>query len=171
MRTPPTETPRQRLLLWIWKHLPFGGTARLFLTWCLNLRYAVGVAVVITNEHGEVLLLRHTYRRGIYDWGLPGGWVKGHERMERAIVRELHEETAWILALDHLVAVYSGYALPRLIVLFKGHLAGGTFRPSAEVSEYAFCPPDQLDRILPWERLAVQQALGLLHGTEERLCE
>ena len=161
MRYPPAETSRQRLVLWIWKRLPFGSTARLFITWSLNLRYAVGVAAVITNERGEVLLLRHTYRRGEYDWGLPGGWVKGRERMERAIARELYEETAWILAIDRLVAVHSGYALPRLTVLFKGHLAGGTFRPSAEVSEYAFCPPDRLDHILPGERQAVRTALDL----------
>lgn len=160
MRKPHVETARERFILWLWKRLPINGRARLLITWLFNLRYAVGVAAVITNEAGEVLLVRHTYRGGRYDWGLPGGWAKGRESMERAIQRELYEETSLELSIDGLAAVHSGFALPRLTVVFKGHITGGTFQPSAEVSECAYYSPDRLGHILPGERWAVRRTLN-----------
>jgi ADP-ribose pyrophosphatase YjhB (NUDIX family) len=153
---------RDRLILWLWKRLPFKGGTKLLIAWFFNIRYAVGVAAVITNEAGEVLLLRHTYRQDHYQWGLPGGWVKGRESMERALMRELAEETGWRITITRLVAVYSGYALPRMTVIFHARIMGGEFRPSDEVSEYRFVPPDDLGRVLPAEQMAVRQALELL---------
>jgi len=152
-------TPRERLIIWLWRQLPLPGPARLAIAWICNLRYAVGVAAVITNERGEVLLLEHTYMRGSYTWGLPGGWATGRESLERAIVRELREETGFVLAVDRLVAVHSGYGLPRMTVVYRAHIVSGTFRPSAEVSGHAFCPPDALKPILSSERQAIREAL------------
>ncbi|MCP4519860.1 MAG: NUDIX hydrolase, partial [Delftia sp.] len=34
----------------------------------------VGVAGVVLNQRGEILLLEHVFRRA-YPWGLPGGWM------------------------------------------------------------------------------------------------
>jgi ADP-ribose pyrophosphatase YjhB (NUDIX family) len=147
------------LIVWLWKRLPLSGRARMVITWVVNLRYAVGVAAVITDEAGAVLLLRHTYRRGIYEWGLPGGWVKGREQLERALARELREETGFDIAITRLVAVHSGFAVPRITVIFAANVTGGTFRPSAEVQDYGYFPPDKLDNILPGERRAVREAL------------
>lgn len=152
-------TPRERLIIWLWRQLPLRGPARLAIAWICNLRYAVGVAAVITNERGEVLLLEHTYMRGSYTWGLPGGWATGRESLERAIVRELREETGFVLTVDRLVAVHSGYGLPRMTVVYRAHIVSGAFRPSAEVSGHAFCPPDALKPILPGERQAICEAL------------
>ncbi len=155
------STRKSRLILWLWKRLPFGGRTRLLIAWFLNVRYAVGVAAVILNPDGDVLILRHTYRRAGHEWGLPGGWVKGRESMERAIVREVQEETGLTLAIDRLVAVHSGYPLPRMTVIFLGRIMDGSFRPSDEVSEYRFCPSNALTSILPAEQQAVRQALQL----------
>ncbi|HVC80453.1 MAG TPA: NUDIX domain-containing protein [Chloroflexota bacterium] len=153
---------RDRLILWLWKRLPFKGGTKLIIAWFFNIRYAVGVAAVITNEAGEVLLLRHTYRQDHYQWGLPGGWAKGRESMERALMRELEEETGWRITITRLVAVHSGFSLPRMTLIFQAHITGGKFRPSDEVSEYRFVRPDDLDRVLPAEKMAVRQALELL---------
>ena len=160
MSLPRTHSSRRgRLILWLWKRLPFKSRTKLLIAWFFNLRYAVGVAAVIPNEAGEVLVLKHTYRRADYEWGLPGGWAKGRESMERAIAREIREETGFAIAIDRLVAVHSGFALPRMTVIFLAHIVGGTFRPSDEVSDYRFAPPNALGQILPAERMAVRQAL------------
>lgn len=154
------STRRNRAILWVWTHLPFGGRTRLLIAWLANVRYAVGVAAVITNGAGEVLVLRHTYRRAGHEWGLPGGWVNGRERMEAAVARELREETGFEIVVERLVAVYSGYALPRMTIVFRARIVEGTFRPCDEVSGYAFRRPDDLGAILPAERQAVRQALS-----------
>jgi NADH pyrophosphatase NudC (nudix superfamily) len=81
--------------------------------------------------------------------------------MERAIVREVQEETGFTLAIERLVAVHSGYPLPRMTVIFLGRIVDGSFRPSDEVSEYRFCAPGDLTSILPAEQHAVRQALQI----------
>ncbi|MDB5057903.1 MAG: hydrolase [Chloroflexi bacterium] len=131
------------------------------LAWLANLRYAVGVAAVVRNDAGQVLLLRHTYRRAGFEWGLPGGWAKGRESMERALAREILEETGFTIAIEQLVAVHSGYALPRMTVIFLAHIESGEFRSSDEVSAYRFSAPDNLGHILLAEQMAVRQALEL----------
>lgn len=163
---PPTvhSSRQDRLILWLWVRLPFGGDVKLFIAWLFHIRHAVGVAAVITNDAGEVLLLRHTYRRVGRQWGLPGGWVKGRESMERAIARELAEETGWRIGDLRLVSVYSGYALPRMTIVFHARITGGEFRPSDEVADYRFVRPDDLGRILPAEVMAVRQALELIQN-------
>lgn len=129
--------------------------------WLANLRYAVGVSAVIFDARGRVLLLKHTYRRANYEWGLPGGWAKGRESVERALTREMLEETGFAITIDRLVAVHSGYAVPRITILFLAHVTGGTFCASDEVSAFEYCDPDALLRILPAERMAVRQAMAV----------
>jgi ADP-ribose pyrophosphatase YjhB (NUDIX family) len=153
------STRKDRLILWLWTHLPLG-RSRMLIAWAVNVRYAVGVVAVITNDADEVLILRHTYLRAGRVWGLPGGWARGRESMERALAREVLEETGFTVVIDQLVAVHSGYPLPRMTLIFRAHIVGGSFRPSHEVSEYRFCPPDALTEILPAEQLAVRQALA-----------
>lgn len=153
------STRRDRLILWIWRRLPFGGRTLLLIAWAGHVRFAVGVAAVIPNAAGEVLVLKHTYRRASHEWGLPGGWVKSRESMERALTREVQEETGFIVAIERLVAVHSGYPLPRMTIIYLARIIDGSFRPSDEVSGYRFSPPSALTDILPAERMAVRQAL------------
>ena len=141
------------------RHLPLGGQAKLFIAWLANVRYAVGVAAIVLNERGEVLVLKHTYRRGAYEWGIPGGWVRGRESMEHALTRELYEETGFAIKIERLVEVQSGFPLPRMAIIYLARITGGEFRSSDEVSDYMFCRPDNLPRILPAERLVVTRAL------------
>jgi 8-oxo-dGTP diphosphatase len=159
--TPAHSTRKDRTILWVWKRLPFGGRTKMLIAWLANLRYAVGVAAVVRNDAGDVLLLRHTYRRAGYEWGLPGGWAKGRESMERALAREILEETGFTIAIDQIAAVHSGYALPRMTVIYLAHIESGLFRSSDEVSDYRFCAPDDLGPILLAEQMAVRQALKL----------
>jgi 8-oxo-dGTP diphosphatase len=151
-----------RLILWLWPRLPFGGGVKLFIVWLFHVRHAVGVTAVITDDSGNVLLLCHTYRGEGRQWGLPGGWVKGRESMEHAIAREIQEETGWTIGSLRLVAVHSGYPLPRMTIVYHARIVSGEFRPSDEVADYRFVSPDDLGRVLPAEAMAVRQALDLL---------
>jgi 8-oxo-dGTP pyrophosphatase MutT (NUDIX family) len=65
----------------------------------------LGVRVLVTNAAGEVLLVRHTYRKG---WELPGGGVERGERAGETVARELLEE-AGVRALEpaRLISIHS----------------------------------------------------------------
>lgn len=54
-------------------------------------RGAAGVAAVIRDGEGRVLLLEHVFWPG-RRWGLPGGWARPGEDPATAILRELREE-------------------------------------------------------------------------------
>lgn len=64
----------------------------------------LGAAAIITNAHGEVLLVHHTY--GARNWELPGGGREPGESALDAVVREVHEETKLTVFRSDLVGVY-----------------------------------------------------------------
>ena len=49
-----------------------------------------GISVIVTNEAGEVMLLKHSY--GPKAWGLPGGGMAKGEDLANCARRELFEE-------------------------------------------------------------------------------
>ncbi len=82
------------------------------------------------------------------------------ERLEQALTRELREETGLEIVVERVVAVHSGFVVPRMTVFYLARIAGGTFQPSAEVSTYEFRFPREMSGWLDGEREAAMQALG-----------
>lgn len=128
-----------RWLLRVWRLLP----APLRNTY-LRLRYAhygVGVAALIRDERGRILLVHRTYSPD-EPWALPGGWLEGgDEAIERGLERELLEETGLRVRVGGVKAVErTGFAV---VLLMETQLLDSTsiFRPSAEVSEFQWVEP------------------------------
>lgn len=77
-------------------------------------RFRAGVGAVIVNSSGQVLALERRDVAGA--WQLPQGGVKRGETLDRALFREVREETglyARHLAKTFEVPVWMGYELPR----------------------------------------------------------
>ena len=109
-------------------------------------RFAVGVAGLIRDEGGRILLVHRTYSRD-EPWALPGGWLEGNEAIERALERELHEETGLRVKVGAVRAVErAGFAI---VLLMDTQLLDATsaFRASAEVSEVAWVEPSDVGRL------------------------
>lgn len=69
-------------------------TRPLFFVWSRWTRgMTLGVRAIATNEHGQILLVKHTYLHG---WWLPGGGVDRGETTHAAVVRELREEAGLV---------------------------------------------------------------------------
>jgi 8-oxo-dGTP pyrophosphatase MutT (NUDIX family) len=69
-----------------------------------NVAIKLGVAVLVENDSGELLL---DLRRDCELWGLPGGRVEPGESIEQAALRETREETGLEVELTRLQGVYS----------------------------------------------------------------
>ena len=66
---------------------------------------AVGAAVVVMNEHEEILL---QLRADTNDWGIPGGGMEMGDSFEETARKELFEETGLHASEFQLVALASG---------------------------------------------------------------
>ncbi len=123
-----------------WKRFPIPFFARRWFTYLSNPRQLVAVVGVITNAAGEVLLFKHTYRR--VPWGMPSGWLKREDPAE-GLIREAREESGLEIEVDQLANVWhekNVYGVHCVGILLVGHVVGGAFRPSAEVSDCGFFP-------------------------------
>ena len=63
---------------------------RVFQAWFRFRRpMTLGVRAVVERSDGKILLVRHTYTKGLF---FPGGGIEKGERAETSLLRELKEE-------------------------------------------------------------------------------
>lgn len=103
-----------------------------------------GVAMIIFNEKGEVLLQK---RADVNLWGIPSGHVEPGETVKDAAVREILEETGLKVKILRLIGVYSepssqvfhypdGRITHFVTCCFQAEVIGG---------KLTVCPPETLD--------------------------
>jgi ADP-ribose pyrophosphatase YjhB (NUDIX family) len=148
--------------LQVWRRLPFWLQGRI--EWLLLPKHLVGSMAVVFGDAGGVLLFRHTYRDD-YPWGLPGGWLKRGEDPMRAVEREVFEEGGYRVKTLHALVIGGDRDLGRLDLIFLCELVGGDFRPSPEVSDAGFFPPEALPgRVEPFHVDVVRYATRVVSG-------
>ena len=140
-----------RLLTRLWGKLPLPGRVRAGILWLLSPKFTVGVAALIRDDRGRVLLLRHTYRSN-KPWGLPGGGLRPGESLEDCLRRELREETGLEIIVDGLLSAAAHYDRKLVDMIFACHLrpdqALADFKESAEVVEARFFSLDELPQAM-----------------------
>jgi 8-oxo-dGTP diphosphatase len=145
-------------LLRIWRRLP--GPLRFVYLRLRYGRFAVGVAALIRDERGRVLVVHRTYSVE-EPWALPGGWLEGQETIEHTLERELLEETNLQVRVGPILAIDRGRFV--IVVLLAAELIGGSalegFRASAEVSELAWIEPHDVARLSPFNARLLRRTL------------
>jgi ADP-ribose pyrophosphatase YjhB (NUDIX family) len=146
-------------LLLIWRRLP-SPVQQLYLRWRYG-HFAIGVAGLIRDERGRILLVHRTYSPA-EPWALPGGWLEGRDGVERTLERELAEETGLRVRVGPVLAAErAGFAL---VLLLRVDLAEGSslagFTPSAEVSEVAWVDPAEVGSLSPVNARLLRRALS-----------
>ncbi len=108
----------------------------------------LGVRLLVENEKGEVLLVRHTYVDG---WYLPGGGVERGETAEAAARKELLEETGLKVG-DNLIllGVYKNLSASKRdhVLLFRVQdwTEEVKFSSNKEIAEIGFFARDALPK-------------------------
>ncbi len=121
-------------------------------------RYTVGVAAVIFDRRGRVLLVEHAYHPQ-FPWGLPGGWIGADEDPAAAVLRELKEELA--LSARVLRALHISRTAPQHIDLaFHCEALGDIGKLSHELLAYRWVERERLPALKGFHRhcIALAQA-------------
>ncbi|WP_249872642.1 NUDIX hydrolase [Oceanobacillus saliphilus] len=100
-------------------------------------KHIVAVSALVTNEDSEVLLVKVQWRQDT--WEMPGGQVEVGEALDKAVSREVLEETGLIIKPVGITGVYYNATKQILSVVFKGRYISGTIKiPPEEISEARF---------------------------------
>jgi len=129
-----------RLLAWVWTRL-LNDRARTDIMWWLNARFTVGVAALIFDDAGRVLLVSQGAR-----WTLPGGRLRRHDTPEAALIRCVAEQTGlWAEVIEPVSAEPAGRS--HLEVVYGCRLAGSSRRPDQAPSSHSLRrPPSEAGR-------------------------
>ncbi len=146
----------RRVLLRIWRDVPFPDWMRLLFLRMLNPSFMVGAMALIQDEQGRILVLEHTYRREI-PWGLPGGWLKHAESPESGLAREVWEETGLRVSVDVLLAA-DFWGSTQLDLLYRCSVLSGSYQPSDETALHRWVSVQNLPELLPNQRLLLRKA-------------
>jgi mutator protein MutT len=114
-----------------------------------------GVAAVIRNDRGEVLITRRADGGG---WDLAAGGIEPGETPSGAIVREVKEETGLEVRVRAVAGVFSGerfrhrypdgQIIEAFTVVFDCEVTGGVLRSlDGEVTGFRYCAPDDLPEL------------------------
>ncbi|MGO9277560.1 MAG: NUDIX hydrolase [Streptosporangiaceae bacterium] len=116
-------------------------------------RIVPSVNVVVTNDAGEILLIR---RSDNDNWAIPGGGIDLGESVAEAAVRETSEESGIDCQITGLVGIYSdpkhvilytsdGEVRQEFSIVLTARPVGGNPTPSSETSEVRWVPISQID--------------------------
>jgi ADP-ribose pyrophosphatase YjhB (NUDIX family) len=147
-------------LLRLWRDLPLPLALRGLVLWSVNARFLIGVVGLVWDGDGRLLMARHSYLRPP-GWGLPGGWLQANETFEAGVARELAEELGFEVEVGSLVSWARQRVPPHFTLAFECRLRRGVFRPSLEILEIGYFPPEQALALLnPDLRPVVAMALA-----------
>jgi 8-oxo-dGTP diphosphatase len=145
--SPYQSSRSRRVLLRVWRDVPFPGWMRQVFLRVINPSVMVGAMALIQDDAGRLLIVEHTYRREV-PWGLPGGWLKHAESPEAGLAREVFEETGFRVSVEELLAA-DFWGSSQMDLVYRCRVQAGTFRGSDETSGFRWVLPGELPRLLP----------------------
>ena len=101
-------------------------------------------AVAVVEHDGKVLMVQRALEPGIGLWSLPGGYVDRGEVVERAVEREVAEETSLEIEATDLLAVSSEPGNQVILISYDSRFIGGELKGGPEVSDASFFDPSDL---------------------------
>lgn len=132
----------------------------------------VGVGGVVV-EHGRVLLIRRGKAPLRGRWSIPGGTVERGESLERAVVREMREETGLDVEPLELLTVFDridrdgdAVTFHYVIVDYRCRRLSGRAQAGSDALDVRWAGPEDIEglNLTPKAREVVAQAFRLAGG-------
>ncbi len=107
-------------------------------------------ACAIIENDGRVVLIRRAIEPGKGQWVIPGGFVDRGEPVERAVIREVKEETGLDIEPNGLVGLYSYPTETVAVAVYRARILSGLLTALDETSEAGWFAENEI----PWDELA-----------------
>ncbi len=102
-------------------------------------KHFVSVAALVTNDNGEILLVKSPWR----GWEYPGGVIEAGETFQEALKREVQEESGVDIEITGFVGICKNIEKDIINIDFTARYTGGTLTPSEESTEVIWVSPAQ----------------------------
>jgi 8-oxo-dGTP diphosphatase len=115
-------------------------------------RHSVSISGVITDDHGQALLVQ---RRDNRHWEPPGGGLELGETIHDGLRREVREETGLDIEPDRLTGIYKNMPRGIIALVFRCKITGGQLATNDEVTAFRWADQDAI-RNLTTEAYAIR---------------
>ena len=118
---------------------------------------------------GKLLLVRRGIQPAFGKWSFPSGYVNRGEQVERAVEREVLEETGLKVRADWLVGLYSEPGKTVVLAVYSATVTGGLLIAGDETLEARTFPHNQLPELAfngdenivqEWLKVRAERATG-----------
>jgi len=105
------------------------------------------IGIIFSSDKSKVLLIK---RRDVPVWVLPGGGIEDNESLEKAITREILEETGFSTKIIRKVGEYTPInKLAKYTHLYEMEITSGEKTIGDETKEVSFFPIKSLPKLIP----------------------
>ena len=120
--------------------------------------HLVSVAALVTNHHGEILLVKSPWR----GWEYPGGLIEPGETFEEALHREVREESGVEIEITGFIGICKNVERNIVNIDFTARYLSGTLQTSEESTEVIWATPEKAMEIIefPLTRKRLQNMLS-----------
>jgi 8-oxo-dGTP pyrophosphatase MutT (NUDIX family) len=121
--------------------------------------YTEGAFVIVRNAKRQILLVK---RKDVPLWDLPGGRVESGETPEAAAIREVMEETGYLIELSGKLGVYQRPKFQDEQHVFAGNITGGqAIENGMETAGLKWFSPERLPLLMvPNRKMQIRDFLN-----------
>lgn len=111
----------------------------------------VGVGALVVEDN-KILLVRRAMMPEIGKWSIPAGYLDHGEDPAATVVREVHEETSLVIAIDGLLDIFFNDPQPgeggaSIFILYHGHTLSGEAQAGDDADAVGFFAPGELPEL------------------------
>ena len=124
--------------------------------------HLVSVAALVTNETGEILLVKSPLR----GWEYPGGLIEPGETFQEALKREVREEAGVEIEITGFVGICKNVGKNIVNIDFTARYVSGELTTSDESTEVIWTTPEKAFKLITFP-LTRKRLTNMLSGSKE----
>lgn len=128
----------------------------------MNSTHLVSVAALVTNDNGDILLVKSPLR----GWEYPGGLIEPGETFQQALHREVREEAGVEIEITGFVGICKNVERDIVNIDFTARYVSGELRTSEESTEVIWASAEEAMEMITFP-LTKKRLTHMLSGREE----